>query len=144
MVQQASASPVIPFVDRCEPEPWTPGPIFRTLERALDVHDFNWADLGPSQRELRRHRRQVVSCCVEELRSGAKGLMEDWRRQAAARADYSGPDPVLQMLAIHGLLLVVEAQATWTLTLGMPAPAGMTIEKLRSMIQPLQPSPITA
>ena len=66
--------------------------------------------------------------------------MEDWRKRAAAHADYSGPDPLLQMAQIHGLLFAVEALATWTLTLGLPQP--MEMKKLLAGIQAvLEPAP---
>jgi hypothetical protein len=121
MVPMANVSPAIPVVDREDPRPWSPGPVFAALERALDLEDLEWCepDFRP---QLRRNRRHVVSCCVQELRQGTRFIMDEWRTHAAARGDFSGPDPVLQMLALRALLLGVECLATWTLTWGQPQP----------------------
>jgi hypothetical protein len=140
MVQLASASGAITVVDRAEPRPWSPGPVLTTLERALDVDDLEWCDAA-LRRRLRRHRRRVVSSCVRELRAGSRVLMDEWRRQAAARADYSGPDPVMQRLAIEALLVGIEGLATWTITLGLPQPSGGSaiVARMRSLVVPVQP-----
>lgn len=121
MMFTANARPAIPVVDCEEPVRWSPGPVFVALERALDLADVDWCEPG-LRRRLRRNRRRVVSCCVRELRWGAGELMNEWRAQAAARQDYGGPDPLLQMLLIRVLLLSVECLATWTLTWGLPRP----------------------
>jgi hypothetical protein len=120
MVRLADASHTIPVADRSEPRPWSPGPVFAALERALDVEDLAWVKDDDLRRALRRGRRKVVTSCVQELRVGAREAMNQWRNHAAARSDYSGPDPLLQMLALQTLLLALEVTATWTLTWGMP------------------------
>lgn len=147
MVQLANASHTMPVEDRCETSPWSPDPIFKTLERAFDPHDLSWCearcDTG-ALRKLRRCRRHVVSLCVTELRRHATLAMDDWRTRAAAKADYSGPDPFLQMMAIQALLLAVDALAVWVFTLGLPHPAATNaaLARLRESLQPLSLAPV--
>lgn len=111
------------------------------VERALDAGDILWVrQAGGNERAFRRHRRNVIHQAVTTMRVSATLTMVSWRRSAEAQQDYGGPDPLIWMAKVRGLLWLVQILATWSITFGLPRPVGAVsvLSQLRLELEPLR------
>lgn len=88
--------------------------------------DYGWARQmgGPElENDLRRRRYRSVVSLLEELRTQSQSQLDAWRRVAAEANDYSGADPVLEMVQLRVGLMALRAMAYWRIARGWPTPA---------------------